>query len=501
MSDVWQGPGWWLASDGKWYPADDGPGAVYEGDLSNDNTATTEQVVAANVSTRLAETGVEPAPVHHEGATAIPTARVAADPVSTDGFTGNPFAQMPKPALDEMKVGGWQAIEPEPTIEPAPTPSFERVQPDDDDVVRGGDVDGWTSAYEERQTTSEVLDNALMPVSLPPPTPPLTPGLAVADVAVPNVPDFSPTEIPDVPMPAAVIVPVSMPKVRIDDVPDITVPDIEAPPIEPSPMATPVTPELEGELPIFDSFDGGTTVVRDLGAPIEREDAWRKPSDTDEAARPRADAAFATPDVVDLAIPDKPVEPLVETRQRNRKRPGIFVLVLLALVAIGWLLVSLFSNDGPNATDTENSTTVPPAATSDASGDPTDAPATTAAPDDGLESVFSLRAGDCIVGDIGAGQVTKIEKVDCEVAHQFEVYREELIDVSITAFDETAISSYAEEVCRTALANYVPADDERGLSFKFLQPTEDSWNQEEDPDRVITCLLFDDDAPLIGRAA
>ena len=20
MSDIWQGPGWWIASDGKWYP-------------------------------------------------------------------------------------------------------------------------------------------------------------------------------------------------------------------------------------------------------------------------------------------------------------------------------------------------------------------------------------------------------------------------------------------------------------------------------------------------
>ena len=115
-------------------------------------------------------------------------------------------------------------------------------------------------------------------------------------------------------------------------------------------------------------------------------------------------------------------------------------------------------------------------------------------------SVFALRAGDCIVGDIGAGQVTKVTKVDCEEPHQFEVYREALIEPSITEFDEEAISAYAEEVCRTSLEAYIPPDDDRGLKFKFLQPTEDSWNQAEDPDRVITCLLFDDDAPLVGRA-
>ena len=38
MSDVWQGPGWWLASDGKWYPADAEPGALYDGDLPSDSS-------------------------------------------------------------------------------------------------------------------------------------------------------------------------------------------------------------------------------------------------------------------------------------------------------------------------------------------------------------------------------------------------------------------------------------------------------------------------------
>lgn len=119
---------------------------------------------------------------------------------------------------------------------------------------------------------------------------------------------------------------------------------------------------------------------------------------------------------------------------------------------------------------------------------------------DATTSVFELRAGDCIVGDIGSGQVTEVTKVECEEEHQFEVYREVLIDSSITTFDEGAISAYAEDVCRTSLEAYVPATDSRGLSFKFLQPTQDSWNQADEPDRVITCLLFDDDAPLLGRA-
>ena len=34
MSDVWQGPGWWLAPDGKWYPADGGPADVVVDDAA-----------------------------------------------------------------------------------------------------------------------------------------------------------------------------------------------------------------------------------------------------------------------------------------------------------------------------------------------------------------------------------------------------------------------------------------------------------------------------------
>ena len=81
------------------------------------------------------------------------------------------------------------------------------------------------------------------------------------------------------------------------------------------------------------------------------------------------------------------------------------------------------------------------------------------------------------------------------------MYREALIDSSIVEYDERAIAANAEEICRNSLAAYIPPDDERGLQFKFLQPTEDSWNRSDIPDRVITCLLYDEDGPLIGKAA
>ena len=109
-----------------------------------------------------------------------------------------------------------------------------------------------------------------------------------------------------------------------------------------------------------------------------------------------------------------------------------------------------------------------------------------------------MRQGDCIVGDI-SGQLTEVERVDCAEEHDFQVYREALVDNSITEFDESAITSFAEDLCRASLVETVPADDERGISFKILQPTVDSWNEPGNPDRLVTCLLFDEDAPLVGR--
>lgn len=258
--------------------------------------------------------------------------------------------------------------------------------------------------------------------------------------------------------------------------------------------------------------------------PIERADAWRKPLETD-TGRTDVETLPRTPGVVDLAIRDEVKEAPPEPAKRNWKMPLGILAVLGLILLIAWLIAQLFAGNTSTNTDAATTTTAPQAAETtteleadgDADADEAAADAATGAPevteatpsteaqDSGSTiqdaSVFDLRAGDCIVGDIGAGQVTRVERVDCEEPHQFEVYREALIESSIETFDELAISQYAEEVCRTSLAAYIPADDDRNLRFKFLQPTEDSWNQVEDPDRVVTCLLFDgDDEPLIGRA-
>ncbi len=247
---------------------------------------------------------------------------------------------------------------------------------------------------------------------------------------------------------------------------------------------------------------------------IHRDDAWRKPNgttavgvgagvdDVDAGSRPGA------PDVVDLAIPpESPLHPPIESGRRSPTL-GILgaVVVLAVIVGLALLILWFFTRDGDDDEVVSDdavatSSTAPP--TTESSAPSTEPPPTTEAPpSDGEEvSVFELRAGDCIQDEIGSGQVQRLVRVDCSIPHEFEVYREALIDSTITEFDEEAISAQAEEVCRTSLADYVPPTDTRDLKFKWFQPTEDSWNQEDDPDRVITCLLFYEDGPLIGRAA
>lgn len=530
MSDVWQGPGWWLASDGKWYPADAQPGGG-----ADQAEATTELAAAtpAETASTLVADPVTPAPATPEPsqAPAVEVPAAAAAPVVDTPPTPTPVAEPTIPVTEQPVAtppavepvveaaappvepiapteppaathGGWQAVEPdtpagvapaavggewtEPAVAAADTPSLDATD------------DGWTSAYETAHAEAEPI----VPDEAP----------EVPRFEVPTPPPDEPTDanvIPDVPAPPAVAVPdAAAPIIESPTVEVPTVPAPEAPAGTPSfgvpdvvpPAATPVVPDVERvESP----------------EPLARDEAWRKPSDV-AAAAPLADdgpTIRPAPKVVDLAIPpESPLNPEWTPPQTKKSSlPGIVtgVLVLLVIVglalAIGWF----FTRDsGDDVVDTQDDTTGSETTTATTeSSAPSSAPEGSDAvpaddPNAGREvSVFELRAGDCIQGEIGSGQVQQLIKVDCSVPHEFEVYREALIDSSVTSFDEAAISAQAEEVCRTSLAAYIPPDDERNLKFKWFQPTEESWNQETDPDRVITCLLFDEDGPLTGRAA
>jgi len=566
VSDVWQGPGWWLASDGKWYPADAEPGAVYQGDISKhaDEAAASPEVSTVSDDADVFDTPFSTNDLPTSDISSFSTEASTFDTTGIGGASTTPstdttaFAPAPDPVIDEVaadtSIGGWQAISPEPTTPVAE--SVASVEPDAED--------GWTSAYEERNSTSEILSlgkdlpDSTIGVDPAAPIPDLYEGSpAINTPGTPTIPDFEApaTNVPDMSMPAPGIPDVgvpemsmpapgipdvgvpemSMPSVDVPDVsvpdmslpdvdiaetpaiPDITMPAMDVPAVDVPEMSMPAVDVPEMSMPAVDVPDMSmpavdvpdmsmpaatipdvtpSAVTRTGTTPIERDAAWRSPRHTPLAETPVPTAE--APTVVDLAVPQDFQDSVTPTPTKRKSGPLLAgILGLAVLIGLAVVIINVLGGDddgGSASADTSQDSAVVE-----------DAP-TTLPPDDtgdGINnvSVFELRAGDCIVGDIGSGQVTEVTKVECEEEHQFEVYREVLIDSSITSFDETAISAYAEDVCRTSLEAYVPATDPRGLMFKFLQPTEDSWNQAEEPDRVITCLLFDDDEPLVGRAA
>lgn len=380
MSDVWQGPGWWLAPDGKWYPADGGP-------TDRANAGTSEASAVGSVGTPVVE---EPP-------------AVTAAPVES---AQTPPAPSPQPVTDAPSIDEAAVVADEAASEP-----------------RGG----WTAVETSDDTVGEpsLGDDAKWAAG--------EPGLAPA-------------------------------------------------------VARPTAESHE---------------------PLERDDAWRKPG---EAGLP-IDAAepSAAPAVVDLAEPSvddvigEPEEILPPSPWR-----GVFLALgfLAAIIGVSILLGLFFTrvvfDEDDGGVSTEGTTTTQQSApsTEDAATTGSTATPTTQDPTLGVEvSVFELETGDCIEGDIGTGPLERLIRVDCSVPHEFEVYTEDVLDPSITEFDELAINTAAEAICRDALDAYIPADDDRNIQFKWFQPTAESWVQEENPDRDITCLLFDADGPMTGRAA
>ncbi len=505
---MWQGPGWWLASDGKWYPADAKPGDVYEGTIDEaaapeitTSTATLPTTAAPEISPETpAVWDIAPAEPIEPDVPLVPETPPTPEPAPVVTREVPPIPATPQPTFEVPAAEptsppatpgpGWQAIvdtEPAPaTIEPIETPeppSAEAVAP-----TPIPDLD--PPAVETPLVTTAAPAEAAIPVVEPP----------IPTVAIPLETDNTSISLP----PGAAV-----PEVP----PPLTTPvadddgwtsayeernDTTLAPTEPPLGVSAIDPIAE---PITAPLDLSNVTAPQDAAPIARDDAWRKPG---TAAAPLATTTLdgpgrssperaSAPEVVDLAIPE--TSPLLEEAAPAPKRSNNLIRALLALAVIvglalliAWVLRPGAEED-PLATE-EDATTVTTSSTL--------APTTTT--NDSLVSVFELRQGDCIIGDIGAGEVTQVEMVDCAEEHSFEVYREGLVDSSITTYDEAAIAAYAEDICRTSLAAYIPADDDRDLKFKFLQPTAESWGNANDPDRVVTCLLYDEDAPLVGRA-
>jgi hypothetical protein len=154
------------------------------------------------------------------------------------------------------------------------------------------------------------------------------------------------------------------------------------------------------------------------------------------------------------------------------------------------------------------------AALSGCFGGPPSAPSTSSASSGAevqLTDSSELAVGDCF-DDPAASAVTDVELVDCDDAHDFEVYDEFELTADEFEGDGAAIAAGAfpgaavvataaeagclEERFETFVG--VGYDDSR-YGATYLAPTEGSWA--EDGDRHVSCLVGDPEGPTSGSLA
>ncbi len=102
-------------------------------------------------------------------------------------------------------------------------------------------------------------------------------------------------------------------------------------------------------------------------------------------------------------------------------------------------------------------------------------------------NVFSLKVGECFSG-AASGQVSDVNKVDCSVAHDSEVFS--VVDYPSPPSDfpgSAAMEAAASARCPTDFQAYVGIDAATSsYGIGQLVPTAESWAQ---GDRQLVCLL------------
>ncbi|MDR1077569.1 MAG: septum formation family protein [Propionibacteriaceae bacterium] len=109
----------------------------------------------------------------------------------------------------------------------------------------------------------------------------------------------------------------------------------------------------------------------------------------------------------------------------------------------------------------------------------------------GSLDVFSVAVGDCFIVPDGE-TVSEIAAMPCSQAHDAEFVGK--VNVTLAAFDKSAISDEAESFCLDAMDSYVgPNWMDTPLDLSWLLPTEGSWSN---GDREIACFAYSDDVNL-----
>ena len=112
-------------------------------------------------------------------------------------------------------------------------------------------------------------------------------------------------------------------------------------------------------------------------------------------------------------------------------------------------------------------------------------------------NAFSVKVGDCInSADLGT-MVDKIPAIPCDEPHDSEAYL--AFNVTMSSYDDDAISEEAETRCGEAFTEYVGPNAESydpPLDYTALTPSASGWSQYHD--REIVCLVFAETQTLVG---
>lgn len=113
------------------------------------------------------------------------------------------------------------------------------------------------------------------------------------------------------------------------------------------------------------------------------------------------------------------------------------------------------------------------------------------------QSVFDLSKGDCMVmGDVKAGDIQDLDRIDCEEKHDAEIYAEkDMTEANYPGVDATV--KQTENFCAEEFEPFVGVPGgESKLKVNYLHPTQDSWDQEDD--RKIQCVVVDPAGDVTG---
>ncbi len=164
-------------------------------------------------------------------------------------------------------------------------------------------------------------------------------------------------------------------------------------------------------------------------------------------------------------------------------RPLLVLFSVLALVVV--ILIVVFAGDEEVLTNPD--VTTPPTMTispEELTGEPEEKQD----PDSEAVSAKDLEVGDCVADATAAtGEIKTFEKIDCDKAHDGEVFTIIKLDDAAKYPGVKFVSGKGQRGCRARLRRQATAKafaDER-LGYKFVYPTAQSWAQD---DREVTCL-------------